>query len=249
MSAKTQYWAVLPAAGSGKRMQQTLPKQYLSIQGKTVAEHTLDRFLSVSRIEKVVVSVAEDDPYWPQTDCATHNKIVTAQGGSERFESVLNGLLNIESEAQDQDWVLVHDIARPCIRISDIYKLMHELEENEVGGLLAIPVRDTMKRVSTENSVEETVDRTNLWHALTPQMFRYGLLKKALQEAVANKLVVTDEASAIEMLGLKPKIVEGARDNIKITFPDDLILAKFYLQQQAKQSKQLYNDIELARED
>lgn len=242
MSKKSQFWAVIPAAGSGQRMRQTLPKQYLSINGKTIAEHTVARLLSVSTIERLVVAVAEDDPYWPETEWANHPKVRSVTGGSERFESVLNGLQALSEFADADDWVLVHDIARPCIRVSDIFNLMEQLKDHSVGGLLAVPVRDTMKRGDDGEEISATVDRNQLWHALTPQMFRYGVLVSALESAVSNKQVVTDESQAVELQGGKPKLVEGCRDNMKVTFPEDLLLAKFYLRQQELEAAELLRE-------
>lgn len=230
MSSK--YWAVIPAAGIGSRMGAEVPKQYLQIKGKTILEHTLARFCQHPRIEGVVVARAADDKYWPALEVVSHPKVMQTLGGRERCHSVLNGLAYLQNRAQPDDWVLVHDAARPCIRAEDIERLMSELSHHPVGGILALPVRDTMKRGDAGNEIIETVDRQGLWHALTPQMFRLGTLNNALQEAIVNNRLVTDEAQAMELAGLRPKLVQGHPDNIKVTHKLDLSLAELYLSQQ-----------------
>ncbi|HET8707125.1 MAG TPA: 2-C-methyl-D-erythritol 4-phosphate cytidylyltransferase [Pseudomonadales bacterium] len=227
-----RYWCILPAAGKGTRMGVDRPKQYLSLLNKTVIEHTLERLLSVSQIEKIVVALSPEDQAFETLAIATHPRILLTTGGKERCHSVLNGLTALTSQAQANDWVLVHDAARPCVRKSDIEKLMQQLQTHAVGGILGYPVRDTMKRTGKDNAIIDTVDRDGLWHALTPQMFRYALLKEALDEAISGSKLVTDEASAIELSGAHPVMVEGAQDNIKITRPDDLRLAELFLTEQ-----------------
>ena len=232
------YWAIVPAAGSGSRMGNSQPKQYLPLQGKPILQHTLER-LSLPRIKGIVVCIAENDSDW-QT-LTLPETIISVIGGTERCHSVLNGLQALQQHAQPNDWVLVHDAARPCVRPSDIDKLMTQLAEHPVGGLLAIPVRDTMKRVAAfepmgtgkqEVEVVETVNRENLWHALTPQMFRLAALTFALQNVLNQHEIVTDESQAMEKLGHRPVLIEGHADNIKVTLPQDLKLAELYLQQQ-----------------
>ena len=213
-------------------MQSDVPKQYLTLNDKLVIEHTLQRLLSVTWIEKIVVVVAAHDDVWPKLDLSRHPKIVTAPGGDERCHSVLNGLEFISVEAKD-NWVLVHDAARPCVRAADIERLIATTQQHEVGGILAAPVRDTLKKAGEENRIVDTVDRNHLWHAFTPQMFRLPLLVNALQDAIANAVVVTDEAQAIERCGFSPLLIEGETDNIKITQPTDLALAALYLDFQA----------------
>lgn len=237
MSKSPKCWVVIPAAGYGARMGTIIPKQYLSLAGKTVLEHTIERWLALARIEAVVVVVATNDPYWPTMSLKQHPKIHTVFGGLERMNSVLNGLQYLQQRADAADWVLVHDAARPCVRHSDVSALMDAVKSHPVGGLLACPVRDTMKRsqAGADSTIEvlETVQREQLWHALTPQMFRLGLLSSALSAAHDQGWSVTDESAAIERLGLPPLLVEGARDNLKITYPEDLALAEFYLERQA----------------
>ncbi|MDD5275937.1 MAG: 2-C-methyl-D-erythritol 4-phosphate cytidylyltransferase [Methylovulum sp.] len=230
MTDSIKFWAVVPAAGVGKRMNADRPKQYLELAGKTVLEHTLTRLLQAEVFAAISVAVSEEDPYWPVCQLSHHEKIITAAGGKERADSVLSALKAIRADAADNDWVLVHDAARPCLTSTDIHQLIESLVDDEVGGILALSSHDTLKNVQN-GCIVGTLDRTHIWRALTPQMFRYGMLKSALQAAEGNP-AITDEASALELQGLQPKIVEGRPDNIKITRPEDLALAQFYLEQQ-----------------
>jgi len=225
-------WVIVPAAGVGTRMGASIPKQYLELRGRPVIDHTLERVLLHPKIDGVYVAIAEDDGWWADTEFANHPDLVRVGGGSERCHSVLNALAQLQSRAQPKDWVLVHDAARPCLRRTDVDHLMAMLESHAAGGLLGVPVRDTMKRTSKTDEVVDTVDRNNLWHAYTPQMFRFERLLNAMRGAIDAGYLVTDEASAIEWAGDKPLMVEGHPDNIKITRPEDLPLAEFYLSQQ-----------------
>ncbi len=231
MNHQHAFWGIVPAAGVGKRMGADVPKQYLPVRGKPVLQHTLERLLSVERLSAVVVALGKEDGYWPDLPFAGNPRILTAEGGKERSDSVLSALRRLQGLAADDDWVLVHDAARLCITRSDINKLIEELEHDPVGGILALPSTDTLKGVE-DGAIVDTVDRNHVWRALTPQMFRYGALKHALAKAAELGLAVTDEASALELEGLTPRIVEGRPDNIKITRPEDLPLAAFYLEQQ-----------------
>ncbi len=230
MTDSTKFWAVVPAAGVGKRMNADRPKQYLELADKAVIEHTLYRLLSAKVFEAVSVAISIEDPYWPELEVSKHPKVITAAGGKERADSVLSALKSIRALASDEDWVLVHDAARPCITATDIQFLIDSLSNDEVGGILALSSHDTLKDVDGKN-ILGTLDRSHIWRALTPQMFRYGSLKHALESAEGNP-AITDEASALELQGLQPKIVEGRPDNIKITRPEDLALAQFYMEQQ-----------------
>ncbi len=230
MSKQPQFWAIVPAAGVGKRMQADRPKQYLPLLNKTVLEQTLERLLQVSQFSAVVVAISEGDPYWPELAVAQHQRIIKAPGGKERADSVLSGLKTISDCAAADDWVLVHDAARPCLTVADVELLIAELANDPVGGILGLASHDTLKHVEGDQ-ITATVDRSHIWRALTPQMFRYQLLEAALENH-AGDLRITDEASALELSGFKPKIVAGRPDNIKITRPEDLALAEFYLEQQ-----------------
>ena len=224
-------WAVVPAAGAGRRMSTNIPKQYLRLGEKTVLEHTLDTLLACPQLAGVMVVLSADDGYWPGLRGRYFNaRLEVVTGGAERCHSVLNGLVHLAGRANADDWVLVHDAARPCVQLSDIEKLIETLAATTDGGLLGVPVADTMKQVDGNDRVTATVARDGLWHAYTPQMFRLGRLQTALQYAIDNDLLVTDEASAMELAGYLPRMVQGQRDNIKITVPSDLELAAFYLQ-------------------
>ncbi len=231
MTNEKKYWAVLPAAGVGKRMKADRPKQYLRLGERTVLEQTISIFSQHPRIAGIVVIVTKGDPYWAGLQPETSVPLYVADGGAERCHSVLNGLALLQQHAAENDWVLVHDAARPCLRQQDIDHLIAELEQDEVGGILAVPVRDTMKRGDESGRIAHTEDRNGMWHALTPQMFPLGRLRESLQQALADGFEVTDEASALEHTGLSPKLVEGHADNIKITRPEDLALATFFMQQ------------------
>ena len=229
MNKAADFWAVIPAAGTGSRMHTDIPKQYLQLGNKTVIEHTLDAFCVNGKIRGIVVAISEQDTWWNNLAISSHPKVKTTRGGKERCHSVLNCLRILSGMAAAEDWVLVHDAARPCISSGEIDHLIGKLVDHPVGGLLALPVRDTMKRAEVDNVVCETVSRNGLWHALTPQMFRLAGLTHALQQAIDRNQVVTDDAQAIELTGLKPLLVEGQAGNIKITRKDDLALAELYL--------------------
>jgi 2-C-methyl-D-erythritol 4-phosphate cytidylyltransferase len=231
MSSEKRFWAVIPAAGVGKRMKADRPKQYLMLGKRTVLQQTIAIFEQHPQIAGIVVIVTKGDPYWAELHVETNKPLLVADGGTERCHSVLNGLELLQHHAADSDWVLVHDAARPCLRQEDIDHLIAELQQEDVGGILAVPVRDTMKRDDGTGRISRTEERSGMWHALTPQMFPLGLLRGVLQRALADGFEVTDEASALEHAGLQPKLVEGHADNIKITRPEDLALAAFFLQQ------------------
>jgi len=232
MSTRHKYWLVIPAAGSGKRMATDVPKQYLKINGITILDHSINQFIEIPEIERIIVVLAENDSFWSGSTLANHNKIETTTGGKERYHTVLNGLKHISSTADDDDWVLVHDAARPCVRKSDINNLIKELRFHDVGGLLALPAKDTMKRAGKNNEIVSTVDRNDLWHALTPQMFKFSDLQRSLKKMIEDGIDVTDEAYAIESLGLKPKLVPGHPANIKVTHENDIALATLFLNEQ-----------------
>lgn len=217
------FWAVIPAAGVGSRMRADRPKQYLTLAGHTLLEHTLACFLEHPALKGVVVSLAEDDPYWPTLACSRDPRIHRAPGGEERADSVFNALLHLLAMGADEtDWVLVHDAARPNLARTDLDNLLATLAEDPVGGLLAVPARDTLKRVGADGRVQETVDRSVIWQAYTPQMFRLAPLQHALGDARVAGVAVTDEAAAMEWAGQAPRLVEGRADNLKVTRPEDL---------------------------
>ncbi len=220
--------AVVPAAGVGSRMQADRPKQYLELLGRTVLEHTVSKLLAHPEIGKVIIAVSENDPYFSRLELAQHPRVIRVNGGKERADSVLSAL-NYICEYENNEWVMVHDAARPCFTHQDVSQLIQTAQSHSVGAILAAPVRDTMKRSDIEQNIDHTVERVALWHALTPQMFRTMPLRDALSDGLAHHAVITDEASAFERLNLSPALVNGRADNIKITQPEDLALAEFYL--------------------
>lgn len=223
-------WVVVPAAGIGSRMQADRPKQYLPLAGTTVLEYTLKQLLSHARVRGVVVCVAEHDNYWPTLDIAGDPRVVAVAGGEERCHSVLNGLKKMMAYAGPTDWVMVHDVARPCLSHSELDSLFEAAETLAVDGfVLGMPVRDTMKLTTTEGVVESSPDRSRLWHAFTPQMFKLGELLAAIDTCLAEGKLVTDEASAMEQCGHSVQMIAGSANNLKITRPEDLPLAEFIL--------------------
>ncbi len=230
-------YAVVPAAGAGKRMGSAIPKQYLELAGRTVLEHTLWRLAGHALVQKVVVAISPGDEYFEDLRAKLPGKIGTAQGGAERCHSVLSALHVLSAHAAPDDWVMVHDAARPCVRVADLDRMFETLGDHEVGGILAAPVRDTLKRCDVDGAIIATVDRTQLWHALTPQMFRLGTLTQAIETALADGVIVTDEAQAIERIGLTPRVVAGSADNLKITHPEDLALAGMILAAQSQAAR------------
>ncbi len=216
-------------------MGSSVPKQYLPLAGRTVLEHTLDRLVSHPRIAGVLVAISENDSRWSETGFAAHPRVERVAGGRERCHSVMNALQALTGRADGRDWVLVHDAARPCVSHEDLDHLIEALADHPTGGLLGMPVHDTVKRTDEGLAVRETVSREGLWRAFTPQMFRLRPLHDALSDALGRELTVTDDASAMELAGHRPLMVEGRADNIKITRPEDLRLAAFYLAQQEQE--------------
>lgn len=224
-----RHFALVPAAGVGARLGADCPKQYLPVAGKPMLLHVLETFAATPSIDHCFVVVSAGDGYIADV-LATAPQVreritVLFEGGTTRHASVLNGLRAMQRHASERDWVLVHDAARPGLTPALIARLIDSLGEDEVGGLLALPVVDTLKRADSAERVDETVSRAGLWAAQTPQMFRYDLLRRALEQAVD----VTDEASAIEALGQSPKLIEGSVRNFKVTLPHDIPLAELLL--------------------
>jgi 2-C-methyl-D-erythritol 4-phosphate cytidylyltransferase len=224
-SAMNDFYALVPAAGSGARMGSALPKQYLELAGKPMIYHALAALCGCPDISSVFVVLAPDDTRFHAYDWSAFGDKLRPLycGGATRAETVLNGL--IASELEPDEWVLVHDAARPCLTGAHLGRLIAELRDDTVGGILAVPVADTLKRADAAKRIARTEDRNGLWQAQTPQMFRAGLLVEALQSAPD----VTDEASAIEALGLRPRLVESEAPNFKVTYPQDLRLAELLL--------------------
>ena len=220
--------AVLPAAGIGSRMQAECPKQYLTIGRHSIVEHAIHALLRHPRMERVIVAIGPEDRQFERLPIAQDPRVTVTEGGKQRADSVMAGL----KLAGDADWVLVHDAARPCLHADDLERLLAITAHSKVGGILAAPVRDTMKRAEPgRDTIAHTVERQDLWHALTPQLFPLPLLKQCLQRALDEGVNVTDEASALEHCGYHPLLIAGRADNIKVTRPEDLALAAFYLTQ------------------
>lgn len=230
-------WLVVPAAGRGRRLGGDRPKQYRLLEGRPVLAHTLSRLYQAFPRARLCLCLAADD-VWFDPAWVPFDDWQRVDGGAERVDSVVNALAAIAEEASPNDLVLVHDVARPCVAVEDLARLHAALADEEVGGLLATPVADTMKRDDGSGRVAATESRQGLWHALTPQGFRYGLLRRALFDALERGVELTDEASAVEALGLSPRLVQGRPDNLKITHPEDLALAQLILaaQQQATEA-------------
>jgi len=227
-------WAIVPAAGRGTRFGGERPKQYMPVAGKPVLAHTLNVLLRHPEISGVVVVLADNDEYWPDIESSISKRfpdklVLTCLGGAERADSVLAGLAALPDSVQDEDSVLVHDAARPNLHHSDLDRLLEHGHRDPTGAILAAPIRDTLKRADAEHRIEATAPRDHLWRALTPQLFRRLPLTRALKAARLSGLVVTDEALAIEHCGLRPLLVEGREDNIKITTPADLTYFGFLL--------------------
>jgi 2-C-methyl-D-erythritol 4-phosphate cytidylyltransferase len=230
----SKFFALIPAAGSGSRMENKLPKQYLSLAGRPMIYHAVRTLCLSSEITSVFVVLDSEDSEWLKYDWSEFSSklIVFNCGGETRAMSILNGL-KTASEASfigNDDWVLVHDAARPCLSEELLKKLLNELADDAVGGLLAVPLSDTLKRSGANDRVKKTESRKDLWQAQTPQMFRYKLLMDALCKP--DSITMTDDASAVEALGFYPKLVLGDVRNIKITYPQDLTLAELILRAQ-----------------
>ncbi|MGV3591029.1 MAG: 2-C-methyl-D-erythritol 4-phosphate cytidylyltransferase [Gammaproteobacteria bacterium] len=235
-----RYFLVLPAAGSGRRMQAGLPKQYLALAGRSLLQHSLERLGALPEIERIVVALASDDARWPALQAAlpqaVASKVSTVTGGAERMQSVANALAALQPHAAANDWVLVHDAVRPCVHPSDVRRLMRETANDAAGGLLGLPVRETLKECDGEQRfVARTVDRSHIWQAATPQIFRFAVLQRALHHAAQLPAPVTDEAGAVEALGMPVRLVAGRADNLKITYPGDLALAAAVLDAQVRE--------------
>jgi 2-C-methyl-D-erythritol 4-phosphate cytidylyltransferase len=228
--AEARCWAILPAAGNGSRMGATLPKQYMTVAGATLLEHSLRALLSCERISGIIVALHADDTRAAKMPIFADARIHTVAGADQRSGSVLAGLEALLSQAAPCDWVLVHDAARPCLQAHDIERLIVAVTTNDVGGILAEKMVDTVKQSSADGRVLHTLDRDTLWRAQTPQMFRLGELREALQQV--QGMAATDEASAMEMAGYPVQLVAGSAGNLKVTVPSDLPLAAWYLQLQ-----------------
>jgi len=229
-------WVIVPAAGVGARMGGHMPKQYLPLAGQTVLAQTLQRLAQLPGLGRIVVALHPEDPCWRDQSLAQQLPLSTCTGGQDRSDSVLNALQSLQGLADERDWVLVHDAVRPCVRLDDIARLLQEVEGHPCGGLLAVPVSSTLKRSNAAGDIVATLPRDHVWQAATPQAFRLGALRQALQAAVQAGVAITDEASAMELAGHAPRLVRGSADNIKITYPEDLLLAELILAAQQREN-------------
>ncbi|MBJ7549349.1 2-C-methyl-D-erythritol 4-phosphate cytidylyltransferase [Marinomonas ostreistagni] len=223
----TQFWVIIPAAGVGKRMASTQPKQYLMLNGKTILDTTIEKFLEHPQIAGIAVGVSPDDEYWKQSEWAGNPQVVRFDGGQERSETVLNGLQVLMAiGVADDESVLVHDAARPLVTEAALTRIM--AHTGEQGALLAIPCKDTLKLAEEKRSTA-TVDRSVIWQAQTPQKFPLMALYQGIAAAMEEGIAITDESSAMELIGWQPDLVEGESCNLKITVPEDLVIAQALL--------------------
>ncbi len=224
------YFALVPAAGSGSRFGESVPKQYQHLCGRPLLEHAVRALARFPAIQTIYVVLAPDDSLFRtcRWDGCEAKVVALYCGGPTRAASVFNALMAIHDQIDAADWVLVHDAARPCVSQAELEQLVREVADDAVGGLLALPLTDTLKRADALGKAEASVPRAGLWRALTPQMFRYRLLVKAMHEA--DRMAVTDESAAIERLGLRPRLVTGLASNIKVTYPQDLLIARAILE-------------------
>ncbi len=237
MSSKTgPVWAIVPASGVGHRMQGQKPKQYLPLDGKTIIEHTLDRLLSFDGIDGVVLVLRPDDRDWQTINYQSKKPLITTSGGELRQHSVFNGLVKLLEQKFDDPYAMVHDAVRPLVCHADLQKLIEAAIDHSAGALLALPITDTLKHQDQDSNIDRTVPRAGLWRAFTPQLFKAKLLHRALEQVIENDREVTDDASAIESLGLRPRLVECNAENIKITWPEDLSLATQILRRQREEN-------------
>lgn len=219
-------WIIIPAAGSSSRMSAKVQKPYLLLKGKPILQHAVELFSAWPGVQKIVVALSPKDKTWHTAPWLEHPLITIIAGGKTRAQSVWNALVELKKHVHPKDWVIVHDAARPCLTPDDLTKLIHALEHHPVGGLLGIPVVDTLKQIDDTGHSVKTLNRQTLWQAQTPQMFRFEALYPALKKAIENNIPVTDEAQTVELDNLKPLMVSGSRHNIKITFPEDLLMAE-----------------------
>jgi len=220
-------YAIIPAAGLSSRLSSSIPKQYLPLNGKPILEWTLNRLLTITDLQVAKVMLAEDDTSFGALSIANHPKVQTLKGGATRFDSVYRGFAALELEGlDDQDWILVHDAARPCLHQDDLNNLIETLKDHPIGGILAEPVRDTLKKVNSKHQILRTVEREKLWQAQTPQLFRAHWFRQAMNHCKETGFIPTDEAAAIERIGLFPMVVESKHINLKVTYERDLKIAE-----------------------
>ena len=226
-------WAVVPAAGLGRRFAGDRPKQYAALGDRPVIAHVVAKLAAVRGLAGIVAAVAPADPWWKEAAEGFDAPVVRVDGGAERRHSVANALEYLGSVAADDALVMVHDAVRPCVTVADVERVVAAARGRTHGAVLAAPVCDTLKRVGPDGSIAATVDRSRLWRAFTPQVFPLGRLRAALGSAIESGRAVTDEAQAMELTGARPLLVEGSPGNVKITRPEDLALARAMLATEA----------------
>ncbi|MDP3210517.1 MAG: 2-C-methyl-D-erythritol 4-phosphate cytidylyltransferase [Methylotenera sp.] len=225
-----RFHIVIPAAGIGNRMETAIPKQYLPISGKPMISYSIQTFFASLRIASIHLALSPEDYFWRNLDLAANSRLqLHYTGGETRAQTVLNTLYAMKSQVDVDDWILVHDAARPGLTLALLDTLLNSLENDAVGGLLALPLADTLKQSNADDRVKTTIPRDGLWQAQTPQMFRYRLLTNALESFDG---VPTDEAQAIEALGFEPKLVTGSLRNMKVTYPQDMALMELFIQKE-----------------
>jgi 2-C-methyl-D-erythritol 4-phosphate cytidylyltransferase len=225
-----RFHIVIPAAGIGNRMETAIPKQYLPLSGKPMISYSIQTFFASPRIASINLALSPDDYFWRNLDLAANSRLqLHYTGGETRAQTVLNTLYALKSQVEADDWILVHDAARPGLTLSLLHTLLDSLENDAVGGLLALPLADTLKQSNADTRVKSTIPREGLWQAQTPQMFRYSLLTNALENFDGTP---TDEAQAVEAFGLKPKLVTGSLRNMKVTYPQDMALMEIFMQKE-----------------
>ncbi len=229
MATLERCWGVVPAAGIGSRMEASLPKQYLQVAGSTILEHSLNALLGSRRLAGVVVALHREDTLAARLPMFGDARVQCVVGGEERSDSVQAALTALLAQGDPQDWVLVHDAARPCLEADDLSRLIERVTASGTGGILAAAIVDTVKEATGEGLVMRTLNRSHLWRAQTPQMFRLGDLHAALESAERQGLPITDEASAMELAGYPVQLIPGSARNLKVTLPEDLQLAAWYL--------------------
>lgn len=237
MSSEPRVWGVIPAAGVGRRMGGELPKQYLRIGGHTLLEHAASALLGSPRLAALVLGHAADDTRLAELPLAADPRVYRVVGGRERSDTVRAALAFLADRAGPEDWVFVHDAARPCLPRDVVETLLAALGDEPVGGIVALPVTDTVKRADPAGHIAATLPREQIWRAQTPQVFRYGVLWRALEAAATRRQAVTDDCAAVEALGLRPRLLAGSPANIKVTHPGDLALAAWYLAQETQRTR------------
>ena len=230
MNGTYECWAIIPAAGIGRRFGSGTPKQYFQVAAKSVLQHSIDCVLSAPQIKAAVVCVAEDDPFWEKQPSSQASRVHSIIGGASRAKSVSNGIEFLATKAQVDDWVLVHDAVRPLLPEASLQNLIGHCYETQRGAILASAVVDTLKQVDAQERVLATLDRSSIWQAETPQMFRFGELRSALSSALAANINITDEASAMELAGYPIDVVASKSNNFKLTTREDLPLLEFLMQ-------------------